>query len=207
MKLLGLLTLLLIVASSVGSLRGNRELKSHKYEEYEGVCRKNSNGTGGGEDGDEYDKYTRKDNKDVDFNWCKNKCNNKSKCTGFEYRDTGDTSQCEVWKKTIGGYKKKNEHVCFVVKDDSCDPYLSWGDGVCRKYKDGDGKGNDGDEYDLYKNKDYDWCEEKCLNDSKCTGIEWIFGPGDKEQCEIWHVEIKSVLDKPDAYCDIKKCH
>jgi len=208
MKILSLLTVLIVVASTVGSLHSDDRRSLVSYTEYQGACRKNSDGSGKGSDGKDYDLYKRENNPDVDFHWCKDKCNDKSKCTGFEFRDTGDTSHCEVWTSPINGYEKKNAHECHVKEDGGgCDHYFQWNDGVCRKHSDGSGTGNNGDEYDLYKDKDYVWCHDKCSDDPNCTGFEYIFGPGDKEQCEIWHVEIKSVKSKPDAYCDIKKCH
>lgn len=103
-----------------------------------------------------------------------------------------------MWKKPIRGYEKKNEHVCHVkVEKAHFYEYLGWG--ACRKYSDGSGKGNNGDEYDLYKDKSYRWCKDKCSEDEKCTGFEHRY-EWENEQCEIWHVEIKSV--EPKEYLD-----
>lgn len=214
MKLIGPLTLLALATSTLGaSLRTNeydpdnrRSLANYNYIEYEGVCRKNSNGTGGGKDGVDYDKYMRKDDPSVDYGWCKDKCNNKSSCTGFEYSDLGADTQCEIWKKPIRGYEKKSKHNCMVKADRKHRYDVEYG-AACRKYKDGTGKGNDGDEYDLYKDKSYSWCKSKCSDDSACVGFEyrWEWNEGDR-QCEIWHHEIRGfeTEDKWDLDCAVK---
>jgi len=108
MKLLTSLTILLLTAtSSLAALRGSigstRKLaaKSFIYLEYEGVCRKRSNGTGGGTAGRDYDKYTLDDEPNLSYRWCKDLCDSQSDCTGLEYSDTGSSSQCEVWTSDI----------------------------------------------------------------------------------------------------------
>jgi len=52
-------------------------------------------------DGKDYNLYKREIKHDVDFYWCKDKCNHKSKCTG-------ENSHCEVWTcgpAPINGYE------------------------------------------------------------------------------------------------------
>jgi hypothetical protein len=210
MKPLGIITFLVVIASSVGSLRGDdrnrRNLADYIYKDYPGVCRKNSNGTGGGSNGVEYDVFKREDNSAVDYYWCKDKCNNQSSCTGFEYRDSGDTSQCEVWKMTIGGYQKKAGHECMVRGDRKHTWDCEYG--ACRKYSDGSGKGNDGDEYNLIKggNLDYSSCKRMCSEDMDCKGFEYRWGDDNTKQCELWHTAINSVEqeDKWDLDCCVK---
>jgi hypothetical protein len=207
MKLLIPLSILALAAPSLGSiLRGNRRnLANYIYKEYPGVCRKNSDGTGGGSNGVEYDLYKKQDNSDLDYHWCKDKCNNQSSCTGFEYRSSGDTSQCEVWKKPILGFVKKNGHDCMVKGDREHTYNCEYGS--CRKYSDGTGQGNSGDEYDLIKgNIQYNECMQRCSEDAACTGVEYRWGDDNVQQCELWHVEIKSVQqeNKWDLECCIK---
>ena len=217
MKLLGVLPFLLVLAPSVASLRGKspyaltdeasevgeRILGSdaYVYKEFQGVCRKNSDGTGSGSVGKEYSVYKRADNPDVNFEWCKEMCDGKSDCTGIEYRDSGVDSQCEVWTKDIKGYKSQNGHIC-LVRVERCH-YYEWNWGSCRKYSDGSGTGNNGDEYDLYKGKSYSWCEETCSENAECKGFEYSWSP-ENIQCEIWTTEIKGVKPKNDLECNKK---
>lgn len=115
----------------------------HAYVDFPGACRKRSNGTGGGKNGKEYDLYKREDNEDIDYRWCKDKCEDEEEsCTGFEYRDSGKTSQCKVWKKPIRGYEKKSDHVCGVRIDHP--HFYDCDDGGCRKNRDGTDKGKRG---------------------------------------------------------------
>lgn len=213
MKLLGLITFLVAIASSLGSLRGDghrrRQLVEYIYKEYPGVCRMNSDGTGGGKNGVEYDLYKREDDSNVDYHWCKDKCNSRSSCTGFEYRDSGDTSQCEVWKKPIGGFEKKSGHDCMVRGDRAHSYYCEYG--ACRKYTDGTGQGNSGDEYELVKGGDltYSKCKIMCSEDKDCKGFEYRWGDDNTKQCELWTREIKSIQqeDKWDLDCCLKVYH
>jgi hypothetical protein len=207
MKLLIPLSILAFAAPSLGStLRGNhRNLANYIYKEYPGVCRMNSDGTGGGSNGVEYDLYKKQDNPDLDYLWCKDKCNNQSSCTGFEYRSSGDTSQCEVWKKPILGFVKKSGHDCMVKGDREHTYNCEYGG--CRMYSDGTGQGNSGDEYDLIKgNIQYNDCMQMCSEDAACRGVEYRWGDNNVQQCELWHVEIKSVQqeNKWDLECCIK---
>lgn len=174
------------------------------YNDYEGVCRMNADGTGTGSNGQEYDVYKQEDDPNVDYAWCKNKCTTTSSCTGFEYRDMSwNNQQCEIWYKPILGFEKKEYHHCLVKLDrNHCYDERS---GVCRaNASDDSDKGHDGVEYDLYKLKNYLWCKTKCSEDEKCTGIEHRSEPEDKQQCEIWHAEIRSIIHTPDSKCDMK---
>jgi hypothetical protein len=180
------------------SLYSSRPL--HQYKAYKGVCRENADGTGTGSNGYEYDVFKREDNSDVDYKWCKDRCDASNDCTGFEYRDSSSTSQCELWKAFIGGFEQKNSHTCLV----KVDKYYESEPGVCRKHSDETGKGSNGNEYDLYKFVTYEWCKQKCYEDDDCTGIEYRYWPEDNTQCEVWHYDYQGVEYKPYSVCDKK---
>lgn len=171
------------------------------YKVDRGVCRKNANGTGMGSNGKEYDVYKYENNPDVNYVWCKAKCDAQGSCTGFEFKDEWP-KQCEIWKEHIGGHEEKEDHFCLVKMDRA--HFYDTESGVCRKRSDGTGMGNNGDEYDLYRYKNREWCMDKCSNDTNCTGIEHRYWPDDNQQCEVWHTEIRSVLYKPYSTCEKK---
>jgi hypothetical protein len=107
MKLLATLTLISAMACSHGALRGHddvdgeRKLASYVYQEHQGACRKKSNGTGGGSSKNDYDIYKKEDDPNLSYSSCKKMCDKNRDCTGIEWRDTGSTSQCEVWTSEI----------------------------------------------------------------------------------------------------------
>jgi hypothetical protein len=176
---------------------------THQYKAYEGVCRENADGTGMGSNGTEYIVHKRENIPELDYEWCKDECDASNDCTGFEYRDSSDTSQCEIWNAFIGGFKASNEwpyHWCLVKKNH----YYDSQPGVCRKHSDKTGMGSNGNEYDLYKFVTYEWCKQKCFKDKDCKGIEYRYWPEDNTQCEIWHYDYKGVENKPFSYCDKK---
>lgn len=169
------------------------------YNEYAGACRKDSEGTDKGSNGDDYNLYKRKDNRDVDLTWCKGKCDG-NECTGIEYRDTGDDSQCEVWYNPIRGFEGKGDHLCLVKT------YRRYG-GACRKDYEGD-SGKSGEDYELYKTEgnpkvDYRWCKDKCDDDSSCFGIEYR-DVEENSQCEVWHKPIQTFEEKDNHNCLVK---
>jgi hypothetical protein len=190
---------------SVGTVSLSASPPSAYFNVYEGVCRVNADGTGNGSNRVQYDLFKRVDNPNVDYEWCKNECISKSECTGFEYRDSWDTSQCEVWHKPILGFEEKPDHFCLVKLDrnHSYNENL----GVCRNQAGGQGK--NGNEYNLYKRVnipavDYQWCIDKCSEDRTCTGIEHRWSPEADQQCEIWHAVIGSVVNMPNSNCNMK---
>lgn len=205
MKLLGSFILFLFATSSFASLRGgnskNRRLIElpKEYEVKHGVCRKHSNGQGGGINGIDYVKHMLKHNPQVSYSWCKDLCDNQSSCTGFEWSELGPDSQCEIWNAEIRGFVKKDNHECYVVKP-SVQPHgYMYNYGGCRKYANGQGQGNSGDEYDLYRGMNYHDCRDKCSKDNECVGFEYSYPPN--RQCEIWHHEIRSVEPKSGLAC------
>lgn len=172
-----------------------------------GACHMNADGTGTGSNKKYYVVYKREDDANVDYEWCRNQC------TGIEYRDTWDTTQCEIWISSVEGFEYKDRHFCLVKVNDKCaDDSECQGEkvchngscvevsylknlGVCRKNSDGTGKGSNGNEYDLHNSQDVEnqWCMDKCSKNKDCTGIE-----------HRWHTKIKSVLDAPGSNCDKK---
>ena len=64
------------------------------------------------------------------------------------------------------------------------------------------------DEYDLIKgNIQYNDCMQMCSEDAACRGVEYRWGDDNVQQCELWHVEIKSrqQQNKWDLDCCIKE--
>lgn len=181
------------------------------YDKQNGACRKTSNGNGAGNNGDEYELYRRKKDKDVGQDWCKNKCDDQSDCKGFEYRDEGDDSHCEVWTYPFQGYDPKDDHYCYqkIGADDGDNYRYEKRNGACRKNVDGTGKGHHKDEYDLYKRKnnenvDEAWCKKQCDDRRDCTGFEYR-NEGFDSHCEVWTHDILGYEGKDDHYCYVKK--
>lgn len=120
-----------------------------------------------------------------------------SDCTGIEYRESG----CEIWRERIGGFEAKDDHVCLI----KADHYYGYYFGGCRKNSDQTGKGNNGDEYDLYMYKSFSWCTEHCSEDENCKGFEHRYWPNDNMQCELWGVDSKSIEPKEYLRCYQKR--
>lgn len=148
-------------ADAKRSLGGN----DYTYKKWDGACRKYKNGSGPGNHGDEFYRYKKSDYPSLSKDWCKDLCDEKgSDCTGFEYKDKGYDSHCEIWEYQIRGYDDSEDYkYCYVKEystggDDDDDDDDEDGDyyhkeGACRVNSNGTGSGRRGDDFTRYYRK------------------------------------------------------
>lgn len=232
MKITNLLSLLILLAPSAFALRGASQHQdspipqeqsdenqralggdNYKYVKHVGACRKNSNGTGAGSHRNEFWRYEWKHNPDVSYEWCKRKCSQKGKdCAGFEWRDAGSNSHCEIWSYKMKGWDaRKADHYCYIKEyengggggfDYDKDKYKHY-DGGCRK-RTHPRSGIDGTDYDKFKGWSFEKCERECTDDHECSGFEYFYKNG-KKHCELWTTRITGWERSSYLDCFVKK--
>lgn len=236
MKLFGLFSLFLLALPSTMALRGAAENESPEeavvterilrsssgktyagYTKKKGSCRMKSDGTGAGKDGVHFDRYKKSEIPEVSYDWCYQKCESNPKCTGWEYKFTGD-EHCELWTFDFKGTDDSmSSFYCYFKNDGGggggapkYDTFTKY-DGACRKNRDNSGAGTSGTDFVRYKKSkvpklSFDWCHDKCKGEGfGCTGFEYV-DAGSKSHCEIWSHVIKGYNKNiKNAYCYVNQ--
>lgn len=141
---------------------------------------------------------------------CRQLCRNIPHCAGVELSSNGTTQRCEVWTRS-GGIQasvQADNYSCWRYERlggtepaQASDPHFSGVDGgfqrVCR---DRDGGHVDSD-YKLRTAASLHDCQQLCLEDPDCNGIEFDDLYTSPQRCELWTTAIGSTAYRPGYWC------
>jgi hypothetical protein len=79
-----------------------------QYQTFPGMaCRTKSGGSGGRDD-----EYERTEDENITYSDCKEECDKRQDCKGFEFKVT--PRHCEIWLETPGSFLQKEYYTCNV---------------------------------------------------------------------------------------------